>query len=150
MTDASTNNTWPGGLDEDEWLALGWYNPEHAAWLEKWAPRCPDGKPQRVRECLGYREREPGRLQLRVALTLGEGVCNAIVDERPDAVHVRLLVYYHEDEDEEYDPKAEYWNCPVHVYLEHPLNGRKVIDVETDREVPLYVPTWGQTGPAAA
>jgi hypothetical protein len=139
MTDARTNNTGAAGFDDDPWPAC--YDNEHAAWLDKWAPRCPIGNPQRVRDCLGYREREPGRLQLRVALTRGEGVCQAIVDEGPDTIHVRLLVCY--DEDEEYDPKAEYCNCPVHVYLEQPLNDRKVIDIETDQEVPLHVPNWG-------
>jgi hypothetical protein len=148
MTDTSTNNTWPGEFGDEQWPAEEWYEEEHARWLDKWAPSCPDDNPQQVRDCLGYREREPGRLQLRVALTLGEGVCSAIVDERPDAVHVRLLICYHEDED--YGPNPEYCNCPVHVYLEQPLNGRKVIDVETDQEVPLHVPNWGQSGRAAA
>jgi hypothetical protein len=43
---------------------------------EIWLPACPIGLPQNARECLGYREREPGRLQLRVPMLHNEGVCD--------------------------------------------------------------------------
>jgi hypothetical protein len=124
---------------DKEWTAE-WHDQERAEWLDKWAPKCPIGNPQYVRECLGYREREPGRLQLRVPLRSGEGVCEAIVDEHEDAVHVRVLVCFEEDGDDELH--REYINCPVHVYLDGPLNGRAVIDVETDEALPLFVPSW--------
>ena len=57
----------------------------HAEWCEKWAPRCPDGNPARVRRALGFRERNIGELWLRVALGGDElGVCRVIVDEHDD------------------------------------------------------------------
>ncbi len=114
---------------------------ERAAWLEKWAPTCPIGNPQRVRTCVGYREREPGRLQLRVPLTRTEGVCEVIVEESDERILVRVLVCYEEDED--YDPRPEYVGCPVHVYLDQPLNDRAVIDQETEEALPPFVPHWG-------
>jgi hypothetical protein len=113
---------------------------ERAAWLEKWAPDCPIGNPQRVRTCVGYREREPGRLQLRVPLARTEGVCEVIVAEDEEKILVRVLVCYEEDEDDE--PRPEYVNCPVHVYLDQPLNDRAVVDEETTEELPLFVPHW--------
>lgn len=36
----------------------------------------------------------------------------------------------------------EYMDCPVHVYLEKPLDGRKVIWVDDEVELPLFVPDW--------
>jgi hypothetical protein len=113
---------------------------ERAAWLEKWAPNCPIGNPQRVRTCVGYREREPGRLQLRVPLSRTEGVCEVIVEEHEEKVLVRVLVCYEEDDDGEL--RAEYVDCPVHVYLDQPLSGRSVIDEETKEELPPFVPHW--------
>jgi hypothetical protein len=125
---------------DEEWPAV-WADDEHAAWLDKWAPKCPIGNPQRVRECQAYREREPGRLQLRVAvLPATEGVCDVIVEEDEDTVRVRVLLCYEDHDDRE--EEREYWNCPVHAYLESPLNGRTVIDVQTDRALPLFVPSW--------
>jgi len=112
---------------------------EHARWLERWTSPCPDGRPQRVATCLGYREREAGRVQLRVALRGSEGVCDAIVEEDEENVVVRLLVCCDENSFEE-DEDHEYVNCPIHVYLQKPLGDRSVIDVETDRPVPLFVP----------
>jgi hypothetical protein len=131
MTTEWANEEWPADTADDE----------HAEWLDKWMPKCPIGNPQRLCTCLGFREREPGRLQLRMALLPGtEGVCDTIVDEREDAVYVRVIVCYEESDDDE--QKDEYLNCPVHVYLEKPLNGRAVIDVDTDRALPLFVPNW--------
>jgi hypothetical protein len=111
-----------------------------AAWLEKWAPTCPIGNPQRVRTCVGYREREPGRLQLRVPLTSSEGVCEVIVEEHEEKILVRVLVCFEEDED--FEPRPEYVNCPVHVYLDQPLSDRAVIDHESEAALPLFVPQW--------
>ena len=48
-----------------------WDEEAHAAWVEKWAPRCPDGNPQRLAHLLGFRERNVRELELRVPL--GEG-----------------------------------------------------------------------------
>ncbi len=115
-----------------------WDENEHAAWLETWAPRCPIGNPQRVAQLVAYREREPGRLQLRAVIHSTEGVCDVIADEDKETVHVRVLLCYELDGHED----GEYLDCPVHVYLEEPLNGRTVIDVDRERELPLYEARW--------
>jgi hypothetical protein len=112
----------PGAWNDEDWIT-SWNNEdwitsddsddddERARWLDRWSSPCPDGRPQRAAICLGHREREPGRLQLRVALCGGEGVCDVIVEEDEDAVRVRLLVCYDEDRFEE-DEDREYMNCP--------------------------------------
>lgn len=126
---------------DKQWIRAG-RDEEHARWIEKWTSPCPDGHPQRVAVCLGYREREPGRLQLRVALcAVDNGVCNVIVEEGEDAVRVRMLVCWDEDSWEPPEDR-EYVNCPVHVYLDKPLGERTVIDVKTDKPVQLFVPSW--------
>ena len=71
----------------------------------------------------------------------GEGICEALVEETEDAVRVRVLLCYDEARVAAYG-KREYVNCPVHVYLDNPLAGRTVIDVQTDDPVPLFVPDW--------
>jgi hypothetical protein len=113
---------------------------DRSEWLEKWAPRCPDGRPSVPRELIAYREREPGRLQLRVPLCGDEGVCEVVVEEDEKTVRVRALVCYGDDEDE--SGIHEYVNCPVHVYLDRPPQGRQVVDVETGAALPLFVPSW--------
>jgi hypothetical protein len=134
----------------------GGFTDEQADWLDRWSPPCPMRNPQRVCRCLAYREREPGRLQLRVPVWVGtEGICAALVEEDEDNVYVRVIMCYEEfdsedDECEELGTKAdECWDCPVHVYLEKPLNGRTVIEVKTHRVLPLFVPDWkeGSSGP---
>lgn len=121
---------------------------EHAAWCEKWAPRCPDGNPQRLAHPLGFRERNIGELELRVALCrLDNGVCEVIVDEQDDEVHVRVLVCCN-DRDEEHPSRVrEYTDCPVRVWLEKPLGQRAVIDVDRDEELPLFTPSWWDDTP---
>ena len=116
----------------------------HAEWCAKWAPPCPVGNPQLSRRTLGFRERNVGELELRVSLGGGEGVCQVIVDERDDEVYVRVLVCYEDDEDEvDVGPRRrEYMDCPVRVWLDRPLGDRAVIDVDDDRELPLYVPKY--------
>jgi hypothetical protein len=125
-------------LDENRSDAL---DDERAVWLEKWAPRCPDGRPSGPRKIIAYREREPGRLQLRVPLSRGGGVCEVVVEEDEQTVRVRALVHYHDD-DEDGPGSHERVNCPVHVYLDRPLQGRQVVDVETGAALPLFVPSW--------
>jgi hypothetical protein len=116
-----------------------WADEQHTAWLDKWAPHCPMRNPQRLCKCLAYREREPGRLQLRVSrLPSTEGICAAIVDEDEDNVYVRVILCYEGPPGKD----DEYVNCPVHVYLEKPLNGRTVIEIDTDRVLPLFVASW--------
>jgi hypothetical protein len=145
MTTYSNNGRGPDPADPDE-LPLDIQtmydvDDERAAWLEKWAPKCPIGNPQRLRMCVGYREREPGRLQLRVPLTRTEGVCEVIVEEHEETILVRVLVCYEEDPDD--DLRPEYVDCPVHVYLDQPLNDRAVIDEDTREPLALFVPHWG-------
>ena len=124
---------------EEPWPAE-WADDEHAAWLDKWAPKCPIGNPQRACACLAYREREPGRLQLRVAVLPGtEGVCDVIVHEDEDTVYVWVILCYEETDQD--DEERECWDCPVHAYLDQPLNGRTVIDVQTDQALPLFLPS---------
>jgi hypothetical protein len=122
---------------------------EDGAWQDRWAPKCPIRNPQRVGRLLGYREREPGRLQLRVAIRpRTDGVCEAIVEESEATVHVRVLLCF-EDRDESWDDR-ECWDCPVHVYLEKPLGARTVIAVRArtviavdgNEALPLYAPRW--------
>lgn len=124
-----------------------WHEEERAAWRDQWSPKCPIGNRQRVCACVGYREREPGRLQLRMIVhPLSEGVCEAIVVENDHEILVRVLVCYEEaDEDnEDNEDNDDYMNCPVHVYLEKPLNGRPVIDVDSGEALPLFVPSFGR------
>ena len=76
-------------------------------------------------------EREPGRLQLRVPLGRGEGVCSVLFEEEEERVTVLILVCGDEK------PKGDRIDCPVHIYLERPLGGRKVLDlVRMRRPVP--------------
>lgn len=82
--------------------------------------------PRRPRPCYRCREREPGRLQLRVVQGLGEeGVCEILVEERANAVEVLVLVCGEGPSDDPCD-------CPHHVYLDSPLGGRLVLDVARD------------------
>jgi hypothetical protein len=56
-------------------------------------------------------------------------------------VHVRVLACYDENEERR---EAEYMNCPIHVYLDKPLGDRAVIDVDSERELPLFIPSSGK------
>jgi hypothetical protein len=126
------------GMGSADWP---WFDNEHAAWLDKWAPKCPIGNPQRVGRLLGYREREPGRLQLRVALRARtDGICEAMVEETEETVHVRVLLCFLDRDDAWED--NEYMDWPVHVYLDRPLGDRTVISVDGEEPLPLYAPTW--------
>jgi hypothetical protein len=117
----------------------------HELWLEKWAPPCH----RRVRRALGFRERNISELELRVALGGDDrGVCRVILDERDDEIHVRVLVCgCHDDDDDDDDDDRpprdrEYMDWPVRVWLKRPLGERAVIDVDSDEELPLYVPDY--------
>lgn len=91
----------------------------HAKWLEKWAPECR----RRVRRALGFRERDVGELELRVALGGDDhGVCRAILDERDDEVYVRILVCCCDEDDDDDAPRhPEYRDCPVRCLVEAPV-----------------------------
>jgi hypothetical protein len=80
-------------------------------------------------------EREPGRLQLRYVLFLGEGVCDVVVDEDDDAVTVHGFICA--GENQEPVDCTQSCACPVHIYLDRPLGNRAVIDGHTNRRVPF-------------
>jgi hypothetical protein len=110
----------------------------HAAWCAKWAPRCPDGDPQRVRRAVAFRERNVCELELRVPLAIGEhGVCQVIFEESDDMVLVRVLVCV--DEQADAFPR-EFMNCPVRVWLDRPLENRMVVDLDSNETLPLFSP----------
>ncbi len=126
-------------IDWDD--AEEWDEEAHAAWCEVWAPRCPLGHSQRPATLVGYRERGPGCLQLRALIRVKtEDGCDLIVEEDEEAVRVRMLVCW--EDGAEHWKDRDYMDCGVHVDLEEPLNGRKVIWVDEDVELPLFVPDW--------
>lgn len=95
--------------------------------MEEWEPH-----EQRWRECTGHMEREPGRLQLRVALRQGEGVCSVLFEENAASVKVLILVCGVAGSN------TEYVDCPVHIYLDQPLADRPVLDVVRERRPVPY------------
>jgi hypothetical protein len=132
----------PHAIDANGDPVVEWDHEAHREWCEKWAPPCPDGHPQRLRRALGFRERNVGELELRVALGGDDlGVCHVIVDERDTEVYVRVLVAYSDDDEDE--PRSrEYMDCPVRVWLDRPLGERAVIDVDSDEELPIFTPAY--------
>jgi hypothetical protein len=119
-----------------------WDDEGHAQWCRQWAPGCPDGRALRVRQALGFWERSLCELELRVALGGDEdGVCRVVVDEREDEIFVRVLIHSGA-EHETRSRNREYLDCPVRVWLEHPLGMRAVIDVDSDEELSLYTPAY--------
>jgi hypothetical protein len=116
---------------------------EHSrwSWLDKWAPPCPDGNLQIVRSAEGFRERNRCELELRVLLGCGfDGACNVVLDEQPTAIFVRVLLCASEDEWLATRRDRHYMDCPVRVWLEHPIADRAVIDVDTDKELDEFRP----------
>jgi hypothetical protein len=106
-----------------------------------WCPICPLGLSQLARRCLGYYEREPLRLQLRVAMLYAEGVCDVVVDERESHVVVRVVICWRDDLSDR-DLEPGFAEERTHAYLQAPLAGRPLLDFETGEPVPFYVPTW--------
>lgn len=74
------------------------------------------GLPQVARECLGYYERDPGRLQLRFGALDHEGACDVVLEETPTHVIVRLLLCCREELFESDVPAEE----REHAYLQEP------------------------------
>jgi hypothetical protein len=83
------------------------------------------------RACVGYREREPGRLQLQFVLDADEHMHEIVVDEDDDGVEVSATVCSPVS-----GPSGEVIEGPWHVYLERPLAGRSVVDALSGQEVP--------------
>ncbi len=129
-------NDW---LDDDS--PEEWYDEAHATWCETWEPRCPMGYSQRPATLVGYREREPGWLQLRAVMRAGtEGICDVIAEEDDETVRVRVLLCW--EDPCEHLRDRDYVDCPVHVDLEQPLGDRSVIEVDEEQVLPLFVPDW--------
>lgn len=105
----------------------------------RWTSTCPIGNPQQPRPALAYRERDPGRLQLRVLLGPAEGICDVIVDEHDEAILVRVYVCCDEEEERAFAEPGSHSSCPVTAHLERPLGDRPVIDVDGG-QLPLYQP----------
>jgi hypothetical protein len=108
---------------------------------EMWLPVCPIGLPQNARKCLGCRERDPGRLQLRIPMLHNEHVCDVVLDEHPSHVVVRVVACWRDDDDQHYRYPG-FAEDRTHVYLDATLAERTVIDFETGKPIPFYVPTW--------
>jgi hypothetical protein len=91
-----------------------------------------------ARSCVGYCEREPGRLQLRFVVDVDEHMHDIVVVEDDDTVVVSAAVC---------TPTTGVWReqfeGPFHVYLDEPLGERRVIDALTGREVP-YKDVWAE------
>lgn len=76
------------------------------------------------------------------------GVCQLEAVERDGEVHVRAVVSYDEDKRAE-GPRYPETDCPVRTWLAHPLGDRAVIDSDTDRELPLFIPAYLNNVPQA-
>jgi hypothetical protein len=107
--------------------------------VEQGFPICPLGLPQVGCACLGFYERGPGYLQLRFGALDNEGLCDVVVEEGAFQVAVRVVLCSKDDEHLGYRDLAEE---RTHVQLEEVLGNRLVIDIETGRAVPFYVPTY--------
>jgi hypothetical protein len=135
---------------DDSWEEESWEDA-HAAWVDKWAPPCPLGYPQRLLTLLGFRLKAVDCLQLRVVLGWRDGICCVIVDEHPDLVDVRVLACHPEDEaDDPRDPhrRREDLDSPCRVWLDAPLGERIVIDVDSGEPLPMYIPRRGTGEPS--
>jgi hypothetical protein len=84
------------------------------------------------RRCVGHMEREPGRLQLRFVCSGDEHMDDILVaeDERTVVVFATVCTSVRGEP----GPRCE---GPFHVYLEHPLGDRAVIDGVTGEPVPF-------------
>jgi hypothetical protein len=143
-------------MDLDDWwtlFRLSWHDKRitqghdyDPGWLEKWAPECPDGHPQRLCTILGFRLKGEDDLQLRVVLGwLDGGVCRLVVDEHHDRVVVRALACLDDEPSapNEFSGPGRTVDCPCNVWLEAPLGDRAVIDFDSDRPLSLFIPRWG-------
>jgi hypothetical protein len=83
------------------------------------------------RPCVGYMEREPGRLQLRFELGDDDHVDEIVVAEDEQAVVAFATV-----STSTAGEVASWCQVPCHVYLERPLGDRTVIDGTSGCEVP--------------
>ena len=77
----------------------------------------------RPRRCVGYKEREPGRLQLRYVLVGDEHLDEIVVAEDDSSVVVYATICTSVIAE-----TGEATEGPWHVYLDRPLGDRAVID----------------------
>ena len=84
------------------------------------------------RPCLAYREREPGRLQLRIEITGREHVDEIVVAEDADTVVVYATICTAVAGEQ-----GETGDVPHHVWLEEPLGDRIVFDGTTGERLQL-------------
>jgi hypothetical protein len=75
------------------------------------------------RRCVGYMEREPGRLQLRYVLRCDEHLDDIWVAEDDRRVVVLAAICT-----PVIGTVGDATDCPSHVYLDRPLGGRTVVD----------------------
>jgi hypothetical protein len=91
-----------------------------------------------ARPLAGCREREPGRLQLRVVHHPDEHVDDIILAEDDELVAVLGLVCIPAAG----SASSELWDVPVNVHLERPLGDRAVVDGCTGERLPLVRSAW--------
>jgi hypothetical protein len=106
---------------------------------EAWAPNLdPTLRQLMPRTCVGYREREPRRLQLRFVIDGNEHMYDIVVNEDDDSVVVHGEVC---------SPTTgacrDQCDVPFHVYLDQPLGERRVVDALSGREIP-YRDVWAE------
>lgn len=148
MPDAGAPETSPASLRR-RWVVPA-NDPPNPYSPAKWAPPCPDGSPQRLCHPLGFRERSVGELELRVSLGGDDGgVCHVSVDEREDEVYVRVVVCKSEEDKKAPRRHTGFTDWPVRVWLERPLGERLVIDVDSEEELPLFIPEYLNNVPQA-
>ena len=76
------------------------------------------------RPCVGYMEREAGRLQVRYVLSMDDehvGDIEVTEDDHTVVVSATMCTPLHSEARDEIE-------CPYHVYLDRPLGDRTVID----------------------
>jgi hypothetical protein len=83
------------------------------------------------RRCVGHREREAGRLQVRFVISYDEHVDDIVVAEDAETVVVLGTVCTAETGD-----AKDHVEVPCHVYLDRPLGNRAVIDGATGKPIP--------------
>lgn len=88
--------------------------------------------------CVGYMEREPGRLQVRFVIGSEQHVDEIVFAEDDDAVVVYGTVCSPANLE-----VGERYEGPWHIYLERPLGDRRVIDGVTGKDVP-YRNVWAE------
>jgi hypothetical protein len=66
-------------------------------------------------------------------------VCQVVVEEHDQEVYVRVLVC--RDLERSAPGPRDYIDCPVRAWLDKPLGERAVIDVDSDEELPLFIPS---------